>query len=95
MRAFAMHAHLDSNSWVIVTETAWKGWRAYTDGKPTKLRTADGMFLAMLLPAGDHDVSLVYWPQSFVIGRAISGITLLLIAAGSVLVWLRRRRQSS
>jgi len=94
MRAFAMHAHLDSNTWVIVTETAWKGWRAYIDGKPTKLRTADGMFLAMLLPAGDHDVSLVYWPQSFVIGRAISASTLLLIAAGSVIVWLRQRRGS-
>jgi len=95
MRAFAIRAHLDSNAWVVVTETAWKGWRAYIDGKPTKLRTADGMFLAMLLPAGEHDVRLVYWPQSFVIGRAISVITILLIAAGSAIVFMRRRGKNA
>jgi hypothetical protein len=92
MRAFAIRAHLDSNAWVIVTETAWKGWRAYVDGQPVKLRTANGMFLAMPLPAGNHDVRLVYWPKSFVIGRTISAITLLLIAAGSVTALVRRRR---
>src|SRR5216684_1891408 len=92
MGALAIRSHLDSNAWVVVSETAWKGWRAYVDEKPAKLRTADGMFLAMYLPAGDHDVRLIYWPRSFVVGRAISVITLLLIGLGSAIVLLRRRR---
>ncbi len=92
MGALVIRAHLDSNAWVVVSETAWKGWHAYVDEKPAKLRTADGMFLAMYLPAGDHDVRLIYWPRSFVVGRTISVVTLLLIGFGSVIVLLRRRR---
>jgi hypothetical protein len=94
MGALAIRSHLDSNAWVVVSETAWKGWRAYVDGTPTKLRIANGMFLAMFLPAGDHDVRLTYCPRSFVIGRAISAITLLLLAVSSAIVLLRRRRRA-
>ena len=78
--------------WVVVSETAWKGWRAYVDGKPTKLRIANEMFLAMYLPAGDHNVRLIYWPRSFVIGRTISAITHLLLGVSSAILLLRRRR---
>jgi hypothetical protein len=49
------------------------------------------MFLAMFLPAGDHDVRLIYWPRSFVVGRATSVTTLLLLVAGSAILLLRRR----
>jgi hypothetical protein len=92
MGGLAIRAHLDSNAWVVVSETAWKGWRGYVDEKPAKLRTADGMFLAMYLPAGDHNARLIYWPRSFVVGRAITAITLVLIGLGSSIVLLRRRR---
>ena len=91
MGALAIRSHLDSNAWMVVSETAWKGWRAYVDEKPAKLRTADGMFLAMYLPAGDHDVRLIYFPRSFVVGRAISAVTLLLICVSSAIALLRRR----
>lgn len=94
MGGLAIQSHLDSNTWVVVSETDWKGWRAYVDGKPTKLRTADGMFLAMFLPAGDHDVRLIYWPRSFVVGRAISGATLLLLGVGAAIMMLWRRRRA-
>ncbi|MEA2238226.1 MAG: hypothetical protein QOC81_2950 [Thermoanaerobaculia bacterium] len=91
MGAFAIESHLDSEAWVIISETAWKGWRAYIDEKPTKLRIADEMLLAVRLPAGVHNVRLVYWPRSFVIGRAISATALLLCGIGAVMVLLRRR----
>ncbi len=92
MGALSIRSHLDANAWVVVSETAWKGWRAHVDGEPAKLRIADGMFLAMYLPAGDHDVRLTYWPRSFVVGRAITVVTLLLIVVSAAIVLLRRRR---
>jgi hypothetical protein len=91
MGALSIRSHLDTNAWVVVSETAWKGWRAHVDGEPAKLRIADGMFLAMYLPAGDHDIRLTYWPRSFVVGRAITAITLLLIGVSAAIVLLRRR----
>lgn len=91
MGALSIQSHLEANAWVVVSETAWKGWRAHVDGKPARLRVANGMLLAMYLPAGDHHVRLDYWPRSFVLGRAISAVTLLLLAASSVIVRWRRR----
>ncbi|HXA18308.1 MAG TPA: YfhO family protein [Thermoanaerobaculia bacterium] len=95
MGALSIRSHLVSNAWVVVSETAWKGWRAHVDGEPAKLRIADGMFLAMYLPAGDHDVRLTYWPRSFVVGRAISAVTLLLIGVSAAMIVLLRRRRGA
>lgn len=94
MGTLLIGARLDSDAWVVVSEMAWKGWRAYIDGKPTKLRSANGMLLAMLLPSGQHEVRLVYLPRSFVVGRAISAGTLVVIAISAGIALIRRRRKA-
>ena len=94
MGTLLIASRLDSNAWVVVSEMAWKGWRAYIDGKPTKLRSANGMLLAMLLPSGQHEVRLVYLPNSFVVGRAISGVTLAAIIIAAAVAVFRRRRKA-
>jgi uncharacterized membrane protein YfhO len=75
-----------------VSETAWRGWKAYSGGRRIPLRFANHAFLAMHLPAGRHSVELVYWPRSFVFGAIVSGLTV----AGLLLFPLvgRRRRRS-
>lgn len=95
MGTLLITARLDSNAWVVVSEMAWKGWRAYIDGKPTKLRSANGMLQAMLLPAGQHEVRLVYLPHSFVVGRVISAITLVSLAAAAMVAFFRRRHRKA
>src|SRR5262249_59821267 len=32
--ALRMQASMDAPGWVVVSETAWPGWRAYLDGRP-------------------------------------------------------------
>jgi uncharacterized membrane protein YfhO len=50
------------------------------------------MLQAMLLPSGQHEIRMVYLPNSFVVGRAISAITLVSIALAAVVASIRRRR---
>jgi uncharacterized membrane protein YfhO len=69
----------------VISDTAWNGWRAYIDGRRVQMQQANGGFLAVYVPQGRHALRVVYWPESFVRGRAITFATLLgLIVMGIV-----------
>ena len=56
------------------------GWGSRpVDGQAAPLLRADTALMAILVPAGDHTVQLVYRPQSFTIGALISLVTLIRI----------------
>jgi uncharacterized membrane protein YfhO len=85
----------------VVSETAWKGWRAFIaeeDPGPRarwrEIPVAFGnhAFLALHLPAGRHEVRLSYWPRSFTWGLAASGGTLLVLCTWA---FVRRPRGSA
>ena len=81
---------MSRDGWVVVSQTAWKGWRAYIDGRRVQWRYANHAFLGVWVPAGHHDVRLVYLPDSFVRGRAISLGTIALLGIG---LFVRRWRR--
>ncbi|HVE70512.1 MAG TPA: YfhO family protein [Thermoanaerobaculia bacterium] len=87
-RGDTLDVTMESDGWVVVSNSAWKGWRAYVDGQRVAIQRANVAFLGVHVPKGKHTVRLVYWPESFVIGRAITFATLLGIA---VFALLRRR----
>ena len=83
---FDLDAVMTRDGFVVISETAWRGWRAYVDGQPKKIVRANHAFLGVFVPSGHHKVRVVYLPQAFVTGRMISLITLaLLITAALVL----------
>lgn len=85
-----MTTDAEVETWVVISQTAWKGWRAYVDGEPTKIRRANHAFIAIYVPRGVHEVHLNYWPRSFTTGRAISAFTILLLVGFAV--WRARAR---
>lgn len=91
-----LHVQTDRPSWVVVTESAWRGWRA-TDaaGKRLPLRRANHAFLAFEVPAGATTVELLYRPRSFVTGAVISAIALAAFAAFIMWRCVASSRQSS
>ena len=88
-RGNTLEADMQGDGWIVVTNSAWQGWRAYVDGKRVQLQRANVAFLGIHVPAGKHTIRLVYLPESFVTGRAVSGITLIGIAG--FMLWRRRR----
>ena len=79
-RNWRIHARMERAGWVIVSNAAWKGWRARSGGRDVPIRFGNQAFIAFRLPPGMHDVELTYLPRSFVTGSIISAITALLIA---------------
>jgi len=72
---------------VVISEAAWDGWRAYLDGHRVDTAIANHAFLGVYVPEGHHEIELRFLPQSFVIGRTITVATLLLIVG----YWVIRR----
>jgi hypothetical protein len=85
-----LHASMQSAGWVVVSETAWKGWRAAIGRKPLKLHFADRAFLGMYVPAGDHDIELSYRPKSVTTGGIVSVATALVVG-----VIVRRKKREA
>lgn len=82
-----LHASMQSPGWIVISETAWKGWRATSGRDPIKLHFADRAFLGMYIPAGDHDIVLSYHPKAVTNGAIVSIAT----ALGLVIIASRRR----
>ncbi len=86
---YVIDAEMEGDGWIVTSIAAWKGWRAYIDGRRVQTQFANHAFLGVHVPRGKHRVELRYWPESFVWGRAITAATLL--AAAIALVLLHRR----
>lgn len=79
----------EAPSWIVVSQTAWKGWKAFLDGDRIPLYFANHALLGFHVPAGKHRIRLVYRPDSFRIGLAVSSVSLIL--AGVLASRARRR----
>jgi hypothetical protein len=87
---YAFTAEMQQPGWVVISIPDWKGWRAYIDDRRVEMQTANYAFLSVHVPEGRHRVRLTYWPRAFVVGRAISSVTLL-----ALIVWGVGRRAAS
>lgn len=87
-----MHSTLTQPGWIVLTDTYYPGWKVRVDGKPGRILPADYIFRAVPLEAGSHVVEFIYRPASFLLGLAISLVTIVvLLLAG---FWLRLRNRS-
>lgn len=68
---------------VVISESHHPGWVAETaDGKPLEILRVNGDFLGVIVPAGDHDISLRFDPPSF-----RQGVMVSLGALAVMLLW--------
>lgn len=88
-----LHATLEKASWILISETAWDGWRATSEGRSVPLETGDHALLALHLEAGSHDVELHYRPRSFTVGAVCTAISLLGTIVALLQNFLSRRRR--
>src|SRR5208282_5512120 len=77
---------------LVAAQIYYHPWRAYVDGRPVRLWPANFAFQALEIPAGSHQVKLVYEDRRFHLGAAISLATL---AGCLVFYFLARRRPAS
>lgn len=89
----SIDAVMAADGWVVASQAAWKGWRAYIDGRRVQMRFANHAFLGVFVPKGRHHVKLQYLPESFTRGRDVSFATLGVLVIAAVFSSARRRFQ--
>jgi hypothetical protein len=86
---FDLEYEAASDAFLYVSDTYYPGWRAYVDGKETKIYRADLAFRAIEVPKGKHTVVFKYVPMSFYIGLVLTIMGILLC------IWLWRRDKAA
>jgi len=79
-------------TWVTVAVDDEPGWSATVGGHAVPTRGRSEGELQVRVPAGKHRVTLAYWPEHLSLSLGLALGALLLLAAGSALASLRRRR---
>jgi len=74
---------------LATTIPAEKGWTVYVDGEQTDTSLWLGAFLAVFLPAGEHEVELRYTPPGLVPGAALGALSI----AALVAICLKKRKK--
>ncbi len=66
---------------VVLGDTYYPGWQVTVDGKPAELLVAYGVARAVVVPAGEHEVTFRYQSRSLKWGAAMSLAGVLLLFA--------------
>lgn len=80
---------------LILGDQFYPGWRAAVDGQPASIHRVNHIFRGVLLPAGTHEVTFTFQPQSLRLGLWLSfsgvlGVLALLIFERRILAALDR-----
>ena len=65
---------------LVVSDVDYPGWRASVDGRAAPILRANYVLRAIPIPAGDHTVTLTFFPTTFAAGAAVSLISVLAVA---------------
>lgn len=79
---------------LFVAQSNNPNWRAYIDGSPVKIITANYKFMAIQVPAGTHTIQLDYAPSSVTVG-AFASVAGLAVAVGLGSIDYRRRKHTT
>jgi len=86
--AYEIDADLELDSWIVISDSKWPGWRAYIDGRRVETHYANHAFIGLFVPKGKHKLRVVFHPEAFTRGR---NVTLATIAALVVFLGVRWR----
>jgi hypothetical protein len=72
---------------LVLSENDYPGWRAYVDGARAPIIRVNYGLRGIVVPVGEHQVTLVYRPWSVIVGALISIVTSILL-----IVYCRREK---
>jgi hypothetical protein len=78
---------------IVVVRAAWdRNWRATVDGRPVDVLRTDFLLQGIAVPAGRHDVRLVYRDPALFLGLALSGLAWAILAVAIAVALAVQRR---
>ena len=89
----AFEVKTDRPAYFVLSDIYHPHWRATVNGVETTIYVADYALRAVPLAAGTNLIEMRFEPPAWRWGLAVTGITLLLLSAGVLYLWLAGRHQ--
>ena len=90
-QSISIQTEAPAASLVVISQSHYPAWKAYVDGRPARIWRANYAFQALEVPAGNHQIQLVYEDKKLLAGAVLSGLGLLACAGLWVLACFRMR----
>ncbi len=87
----ALQTDMAAPGFVVLSDAWYPGWQARLDGERIPLYRANSIVRAVFVPAGNHEIEMVFRPNDFFVAAAISAVTLIIAVIG--LAWPERKLQ--
>jgi hypothetical protein len=88
-QSLSLRCSTENDGLLYMADHFYPGWIAEIDGKPVTVLKANGLNRALIVPKGQHTVSLSYRPSILSLGLAIAAVGVLITI---LLICLKRRR---
>jgi hypothetical protein len=92
--ALSLRASADADSFLVLSDVYYPGWRASVDGREAHVYQTDYALRGVRVPAGVHVVEFTYAPRSLRVGAYVSAFSLLAIALVSLALARRERTRA-
>ncbi|MBN1429676.1 MAG: YfhO family protein [Anaerolineae bacterium] len=73
-----------ADAYLVLSDAWYPGWEATIDGAPTDILRANGLFRAVRVPEGEHQIVFTYRSRMLIIGAVVSGVFLVVVIGGLV-----------
>lgn len=83
---FLVKTSSGKNGILFLSDVLYQGWKVYVDGSPQKILRANGVFRAVEVPMGVHEIRFTYEPLSFKLGLYVSLFSVVVL---SVIMFLQ------
>lgn len=82
----------DGDTFINFSQNYFPGWKAYVDGKETRIYMVNGLIQGIEVPAGEHTITFRYFPTSLLIG---GGITVFTLTAAVMMIIVEKRKEKT
>jgi hypothetical protein len=79
INSFKVDVEMQQDGFLFLSENYYPAWKAYVDGKETKIYRADYLFRAVYLNKGKHEVNFVFDSGPYKVGKTFTLLTSLLL----------------
>lgn len=93
LNEISLKVETSKNGFLMISDIFYPGWKAYIDGKPSRVLRADWSLRAVPVGAGRHQIIMKFEPESFRTGAWITGITIF--GSSSVIIFFRFRKKNN
>lgn len=94
LKKVTIDVNMAADGFLVLSDPWFPGWKAFIDGRKTRLYQAYNVLRSVRVPQGRHEVVFSYEPLSFKVGLTISLVTIIVLLVYFSFPKLKKKRNN-